>query len=92
MRDRAFRTPLAGNAGLIPYNSVMFSFLRRAFEYFLIGFVITFVIYLFVKLDPEEVVLGAAISAAGGVAVASAIIALSRRFPDQGPKEVGQKK
>ena len=69
----------------------MFKFLRRAFEYFLIGFTITFVIYLFIKLDPSEVVLGAAISAAGGVAVAAAIIGLSRRFPDDS-NEVGQKR
>jgi membrane associated rhomboid family serine protease len=63
----------------------MWNFLRREFLYFLVGFVATFVIYLFVRFDADKVLLGVAIGAIGGIVVAVALFALERRFPDQSP-------
>jgi mannose/fructose/N-acetylgalactosamine-specific phosphotransferase system component IIC len=63
----------------------MWSFLRRQFLYFLIGFVLTFVIYLFVRFDADKVLLGVAIGAVGGILAAIVLFALERRFPEQTP-------
>jgi hypothetical protein len=63
----------------------MWSFLRRQFLYFLVGFVATFVIYLFVRFDADKVLLGVAIGAVGGIVLAIVLFALERRFPEQVP-------
>lgn len=60
----------------------MRKFLRRQLTYFLIGFLITFIIYLFVRFDPDKVILGVVISAVGGVALATVLFWLGRRFPE----------
>ena len=60
----------------------MRKFLRRQLTYFLIGFLLTFIIYLFVWFDPDQVILGVVISAVGGVAMAAALFWLERRFPE----------
>lgn len=61
----------------------MWNFLRRQLLYFLVGFVITFVVYLFVRFDADRVLLGVAIGAIGGIVLAFILFLLERRFPDQ---------
>jgi hypothetical protein len=70
----------------------MGSFFRRAREYFMIGFIITFIVYLYIKLDGDDLLLGIIIAAAGGIALAVALFILGSRFPDEAPNEVGQRK
>lgn len=60
----------------------MRTFLRRSALYFLTGFVITFIIYLFVRFDAGDVILGVFIAAGGGIAVTVGLTWLGRRFPD----------
>ena len=60
----------------------MRKFIRRQLTYFLVGFIITFVIYLFVRFDADQVILGVVIGAVGGVALAAGLFWLGRRFPD----------
>lgn len=69
----------------------MWHFLRRQLTYFLVGFVITFVIYLFVRFNADAVLLGLVIGAVGGLALAAALFWLERRFPDESkvPKGTG---
>lgn len=45
----------------------MWAFLRRQGLYFLLGFVLCFLIYLFVRFDPDAVFLGMVISSAAGI-------------------------
>lgn len=61
----------------------MWRFLRRQFLYFLIGFVITFVTYLFVRFDADKVVIGVLVGVIGGIVVAILLFLLERRFPDR---------
>jgi hypothetical protein len=49
------------------------------------GFVATFVTYLFVRFDADKVLLGVAIGAIGGIIVAIVLFTLERRFPEQAP-------
>ncbi len=60
----------------------MYAFLRKELTVFLIGFVIAFVIYLFVRFDPNKVLVGVGVSAAAGVALMIALALLERQFPD----------
>jgi ABC-type nitrate/sulfonate/bicarbonate transport system permease component len=60
----------------------MRKFLRRQLTYFLIGFVVTFIIYLFVRFNADQVILGMVIGAVGGFAVMAALFWLERKFPD----------
>lgn len=53
--------------------------------FFLIGFVVTFIIYLFVRWDPDKVLLGVVIGGIVGIATSWAIWVLERRFPDNRP-------
>jgi len=57
-------------------------FVRRQLTYFLIGFVITFVGYLFVRFDADKVILGVVIGAGGGIALGMALGWLEHKFPD----------
>lgn len=66
----------------------MWSFLRRQSLFFLIGFIVTFVVYLFIKIGSEDVLLGIAIGAGGGVLLSGVIVYLERKFPDRA--EVGR--
>jgi hypothetical protein len=63
----------------------MWSFLRREFLYFLIGFVATFIVYLFIRFDADAVILGVVIGAVGGVVLAVVLFFLERKFPDRVP-------
>ncbi|HJP40402.1 MAG TPA: hypothetical protein QGF35_01665 [Dehalococcoidia bacterium] len=60
----------------------MWHFLRRQLAYFLIGFVVTFVIYLFVRFDADKILLGIAVGAIGGAAVMAIFFWLERQFPE----------
>ncbi len=61
----------------------MWSFLRRQFLYFLVGFVVSFVIYLFVRFDADKVILGVGVGIIGGLVLSVLLFLLERRFPDQ---------
>ena len=54
--------------------------LRRYLNAALIGFIITFVIYLFVRFDPDKIVLGIVISLIGAAVALVAYIYLNRKF------------
>ena len=56
--------------------------IRRQLNFFFIGFIVAFIIYLLVRYDFDDIVLGAVIGAIGGVAVVAVAIFLDRRFPD----------
>ncbi len=58
----------------------MFRALRRYLNAFFIGFIVTAVVYLFVRFDADAVLLGIIIGAAGGVAALVAYIYLDRKF------------
>lgn len=58
----------------------MFKALRRYLNAALIGFIITFVVYLFVRFDPDKVVLGIVISLGGAAVTLIAYIYLDRKF------------
>jgi ABC-type lipoprotein release transport system permease subunit len=63
----------------------MWSALRRFANYFLIGFVVSFVIYLFIRFDADKIFLGIVIGVVCGVALAIGIGVLERRFPERTP-------
>jgi hypothetical protein len=54
--------------------------LRRYLNAAFIGFIITFVIYLFVRFDPDKVVLGIVISLVGSVLALLVYVYLDRKF------------
>ncbi len=58
----------------------MFKALRRYLNAALIGFIITFVVYLFVRFDPDKVVLGIVISLIGAAVTLIGYIYLDRKF------------
>jgi mannose/fructose/N-acetylgalactosamine-specific phosphotransferase system component IIC len=57
--------------------------LRRYTNYFLVGFVVAFLIYLFVRYDADEIIVGIVISACVGILLCLVIFILERRFPEQ---------
>ncbi|GBD24268.1 hypothetical protein HRbin29_01946 [bacterium HR29] len=61
----------------------MWSFLRRQALIILAGFVVTFLVYLFVRFNADDILLGMAIGAGAGVALAVIIFLLERQFPEQ---------
>lgn len=58
----------------------MLKALRRYLNAFLIGFIVTAVVYLFVRFDADAVFLGIIIGAAGGVVALAGYIYLDRKF------------
>ncbi len=62
----------------------MYAFLRKQLTVFLVGFVVAFVVYLFVRFDADKVLLGVVISAVVGIAFNFGIVMLERQFPDKG--------
>lgn len=62
----------------------MYAFFRKQLTIFLVGFVVAFVVYLFVRFDPDKVLLGVVISAVVGVALNFGVAVLERQFPDKG--------
>lgn len=67
----------------------MWAFLRRQALYFLVGFVVAFVIYLFARFEADEIFLGIAIASGVGFALSVFLWWLERRFDDRGPATVG---
>lgn len=61
----------------------MWTALRRFWQYFLIGFIVTFLIYLFVRYDADQIILGVVIAAGGGLLLAGVLFLLERRFPER---------
>lgn len=59
--------------------------LRRYLNAVLIGFIVTFVVYLFVRFDPDKIVLGIVIALIGGAAALAAYIFLDRKFGGSEP-------
>ncbi|GIW13848.1 MAG: hypothetical protein KatS3mg062_1287 [Tepidiforma sp.] len=57
--------------------------LRPYLNAFLLGFVVTFVIFLFVRFNASDVVLGLVIGAVGGGAALALYIYLNRKFGRQ---------
>ncbi|MDA1002966.1 MAG: hypothetical protein O3B31_06405 [Chloroflexi bacterium] len=55
--------------------------IRQIAFYFLIGFTVAFVAYLFIRFDADQVLFGMLIGAVAGVAVAAFLLWLERRFP-----------
>lgn len=60
----------------------MWQFIRHYTNYLLIGFVLTFIVYLFIRFDSDKVILGVVIGIGGGLILATALFWLERRFPD----------
>jgi multisubunit Na+/H+ antiporter MnhC subunit len=58
----------------------MFRALRPYLNAFLIGFILTFVIYLFIRFNASDIVLGMVIAAVGGAALLVVYIYLDRKF------------
>jgi multisubunit Na+/H+ antiporter MnhE subunit len=63
----------------------MAQFFRKQLTIFLVGFVIAFVIYLFVRFNSADVILGVVIAAGVGVLGNVGLHMLARRFPEQVP-------
>lgn len=63
--------------------SYVWTFLRKQLLTVLIGFVIAFVIYLFIRFDTVKVLQGLAIGLAAGIALAIVLFFLERRFPER---------
>lgn len=61
----------------------MWTALRKFWEYFLIGFIITFVIYLFVRYNADQILLGIVIAVGGGILLAAGLFMLEKRFPER---------
>lgn len=54
--------------------------LRRYLNAALIGFIVTFVVYLFVRFDPDKILLGIVIALIGAAAALTAYVYLGKRF------------
>ena len=64
----------------------MFKALRRYLNAALIGFIVTFVIYLFVRFDPDKIVLGIVISLVGAAVVLIGYIYLDKKLGGSEPE------
>ncbi len=69
-----------------PNTSPMMRALRRYLNAALIGFIVTFVIYLFVRFDPDKIVLGIVIALIGAAATLAAYIYLDRKLGGKEPE------
>jgi multisubunit Na+/H+ antiporter MnhE subunit len=65
------------------YTGFMWRKVRAAALYFLVGFTIAFLVYLFVRFDPGEVLIGIAIGAGAGIVLAAILLWLEHRYPDR---------
>ncbi len=50
----------------------------------MVGFIVSFVIYLFIKIGANDVLWGLAVGAGGGLVVSIAFFLLERKFPESG--------
>lgn len=64
----------------------MMAWIRREALYVLSGFVVTFLIYLFIVFDADKVTRGMGIGLLGGAGVAILIFVLERWIPGRGDK------
>ena len=64
----------------------MMKALRRYLNAALIGFIVTFVIYLFVRFDPSDIILGIVISLIGAAATLALYIFLDRKLGGDEPE------
>lgn len=58
----------------------MQKFFRRQLTIFLVGFVISFVIYLFIRFNADSVFLGVAIGIGVGIATCFAVAFINRKY------------
>jgi hypothetical protein len=58
-------------------------FLRRHLNYFLLGFIAVFAVYLFIRFDADDIILGMVIAAGGGILATVVMFYLNRRFPEE---------
>ena len=56
--------------------------IRQVALYFLLGFTVAFVIYLFLRFNADQVLLGIAVGAAAGLVTAAGLMWLEHQFPD----------
>lgn len=63
----------------------MFNALRRYLNAAFIGFIVTFVIYLFVRFDPDKVVLGIVISLVGATVTLILYVFLDKKLGGKDP-------
>ncbi len=54
--------------------------LRPYLNAFQFGFIVTFILYLFIRFNTADVILGAVIAAVGGAVVLAGYVYLERRF------------
>lgn len=67
----------------------MWAFLRKQALYFLVGFVLCFVVYLFVRFNADAVILGLALSVVAGLIFSFALWWAERRFDNPRPPQQG---
>jgi multisubunit Na+/H+ antiporter MnhE subunit len=60
----------------------MWAFFRREALYFLVGFVVAFVIYLFIRFEANDVLIGMGIAAIVGLAFAVLLGWMEKRFDE----------
>ena len=70
----------------MPILRDMFRALRRYLNAILIGFIITFVVYLFVRFDPDKIITGIVISLVGGGVALALYIFLDRKLSPGEPE------
>jgi hypothetical protein len=68
----------------------MWAFLRRQGLYFLLGFVLCFIVYLFVRFDPDAVFLGIVLSVAAGITLSTFLWWMEGRFKKSPPPPTRQ--
>ncbi|MGE0599706.1 MAG: hypothetical protein AB7J35_11455 [Dehalococcoidia bacterium] len=64
----------------------MFAALRRYLNAILIGFIITFVLYLFIRFDPDKIITGIVISLVGGAVALVLYVYLDKKFAPAEPE------
>jgi len=66
----------------------MWATLRRFWHFFLVGFIVTFVVYVFVRLDKDKILLGLLLAVVVGLVLSIGLALLERRFPDHTPPQI----
>lgn len=62
----------------------MWTFLRRGSRFFTIGFLLTFIVTLFIRVDSSDVLWSIGIGALGGLVLWIVLFYLERKFPETG--------
>lgn len=66
----------------------MWALVRRLALYFLVGFVVAFTVYLFIRFDSDAVLLGMGIAAVAGFALAALLWWLDNRYEQTHPPQI----